>query len=380
LEPAARAAAARGTRIYHLNIGQPDIPTAPAFLENAREEAGGVLAYGPSGGQYELREAFAGYYRRLGLAIEEHDLLVTAGGSEALLFAFAAVADPGDEILTPEPCYPNYRGFAALVGATLRPISTSIEAGFALPSPEDFARHVGPRTRAVLLCNPGNPTGTLYTRSSVASLVDLARRLGLFLIVDEVYREFVYDGQEPASVLELPGSDEVAVVVDSTSKRLSACGARVGCLVTRRGAVLDAALRFAQSRLCPPVLEQRGAAAALPACAEFVAASVAEFQRRRDAALDALSRIPGVLAPRPQGAFYLMARLPVGSTDDFCRWLLEDFSVDGETVMLAPGSGFYATPGLGGDEVRIAYVLAEEPLVRAIGLIGRALDRYPHAS
>ena len=377
LEPLARAASERGTRIYSLNIGQPDLATAPSFLDNARQEEGSVLAYGPSVGLYPLRQAYAAAYRKLGLAVEESDVLVTTGGSEALAFAFAAVADPGGAVLTTEPCYPNYRGFAVMAGLELRALPTSIETGFALPGAADFEAALDERTRAILLCNPSNPTGAVYPPQALAELVELARRRGLFLIADEVYREFVYDGLEPSSILQVPGAEEVAVVVDSTSKRFSACGARVGCLLTRHGGLMDAATRFAQARLSAPVLDQKGALAALPGLAPYVAASVSEYRRRRDVTLQELARIPGVLAPRPQGAFYLMARLPVDSSDDFCRWLLESFSSGGETLMLAPGSGFYASPGRGLDEVRIAYVLEEASLRRAIGLLGEALAAYP---
>jgi len=377
LEPSARAAEERGIRIHHLNIGQPDIQTAPAFLSCSRQEEGTVLEYGPSGGLYALRAAIAAYYQRLGLDVQEKDTIVTTGGSEALLFAFMAVADPGGEVLTTEPCYPNYRGFAVMAGLELKTISTNIETGFALPPVEAFEAAVGPKTRAIVLCNPGNPTGTVYSPDALRALVALARRRGLFVIADEVYREFVYDGLTPSSILEIPGAEDVTIVVDSTSKRLSACGARVGCLVTKHPGVLDAVLRFAQARLSAPVLEQKGATAALGGAAPFIARSVAEYQSRRDRTLAALSRIEGVLAPRPGGAFYMMVRLPVRSSDDFCRWLLDDFSSGGETVMLAPGAGFYATPGRGENEVRIAYVLGEPALGRALELLGEALGRYP---
>jgi len=376
LEPSARAAEQRGTRIYSLNIGQPDICTAPRFLASARQEEGTVLAYGPSGGVYALREAMTEYYRGLGLDVEEEDLIVTTGGSEALLFALMAAADPGGAVLTPEPCYPNYRGFAVMAGLDLVPIPTSIDTGFALPSPEAFEAGIGPRTRAIIVCSPGNPTGAVYPPEALRALVELARRRGIFVISDEVYREFVYDGLKPSSILQVPGAEDVAIVVDSTSKRLSACGARVGCLVTKHRPLLEAVLRFAQARLSPPVLEQKGALAAVAGSASFVKDSVAEYQRRRDIALAELARIPGVLAPTPKGAFYLMARLPVPSSDDFCRWLLDDFSSDGETVMLAPGAGFYATPGRGEQEVRIAYVLKEAPLKRALALLGEGIERY----
>jgi aspartate aminotransferase len=377
LEPSARAAQERGIKIFHLNIGQPDIRTAPSFLGNARQDEGSILAYGPSGGLYPLRAAMAGYYAGLGIGIEEKDLIVTTGGSEAILFALMAAADPGGEVLTPEPFYPNYAGFAVMAGLTLKTIPTSIETGFALPSPDAFEAALTDRTRAIIICSPGNPTGAVYPPEALAALVDLARRRGLFIVSDEVYREFVYDGLTPSSVLQIPGADDVTILVDSTSKRLSACGARVGCLVTRHEGIQGAVLRFAQARLSAPVLEQKGAAAAIASAGPFIAESVEEYARRRDIAVAALGRIPGILAPRPRGAFYLMARLPVRSSDDFCRWLLDEFSSGGETVMLAPGSGFYATPGRGDDEARLAYVLGEVGLSRAIDLLAEALDRYP---
>ncbi len=377
LEPFARAAEQRGVKIYQLNIGQPDLHTAPHFLDGARQEEGTTLAYGPSAGLYPLRAAMAAYYRALGLAVDEADVLVTTGGSEAVFFALAAAADPGAEILTPEPFYPNYNGFSVMAGLTLRTLPTSIETGFALPPADAFEAAITPQTRAIVVCNPGNPTGSVFPREALATLVDIAKRRGVFVISDEVYREFVYDGLAPSSILQIPGAHEVAIVVDSTSKRLSACGARVGCLVTKHPELKDAVLRFAQARLSPPVLEQKGALAALPGLAPFVEESITEYQRRRDTTLDELRRIPGVYAPSPKGAFYLMARLPVRSSDDFCRWLLEEFVADGETVMLAPGSGFYATEGRGADEVRIAYVLEQSALRRAFSLLRQALDRYP---
>lgn len=379
LEPFARAAEQRGTKILSLNIGQPDIKTPAAFLRSARQEEGSVLAYGPSGGLYPAREAFAAYYRSLSLAtsIEEGDVLITTGGSEAILFALAAAADPGGEVLTPEPCYPNYKGFAVMAGLSLKTLPTSIESGFALPSTDVFEANITPNTRAIIICNPSNPTGAVYPKEALETLVSICKKRGIFLIADEVYREFVYDGLKPSSILQIPGAEEVAIIIDSTSKRLSACGARVGCMVSKHPELMSAATRFAQARLSPPVLGQKGTLASLPTAAAFISESISEYQRRRDVTLRELGSIPGVFAPTPKGAFYLMARLPVVSSDDFCRWLLSDFSSDGQTVMLAPGSGFYATPGKGEDEVRIAYVLEESALKRAFALLGEALQKYP---
>lgn len=377
LEPSARAAEQRGVKIYSLNIGQPDLHTAPGFLESARQDEGSVLAYGPSAGLYPLRAAMADYYRSFGLTIEEQDVLITTGGSEAILFAMAAAADPGEEVLTTEPCYPNYKGFAVMAGLRLRTLPTTIEDGFALPAPEAFEAAIGPATRAVIICNPSNPTGAVYERGALRSLVEIARRRGVFVIADEVYREFVYDGVVPSTLLQVPGAEDVAIVVDSTSKRLSACGARVGCLLTRHGGLRDAFARLAQARLSAPVLGQRGTLAALPRLGAFLRDCIPEYERRRNLTLREIAKIPGVFAPTPKGAFYLMARLPVRSADDFCRWLLDDFSAAGETVMLAPGSGFYASPGRGGNEVRIAYVLEEAALTRALAILAEALQRYP---
>lgn len=377
LESSARAAELRGIKIYSLNIGQPDLHTAPGFLGAARQEEGSVLAYGPSGGLYPLRSAMAAYYRSFGVSVDEQDVLVTSGGSEAIFFALAAAADPGDEVLTSEPFYPNYQGFAVMAGLALRTLPTSIEDGFALPAPDAFDAAIGPRTRAVIVCSPSNPTGAVYPQAALRRLVEIARSKGVFVIADEVYREFVYDGLLPASLLQIPGAEDVAVIVDSTSKRLSACGARVGCLVTRHEGLKDAVMRFAQARLCAPALGQKGALAALPGLSAFLPACVSEYQRRRDATHAGLARIPGVFAARPQGAFYMMARLPVRSSDDFCRWLLEEFSSGGETLMLAPGTGFYTSAGRGEDEVRIAYVLQEAALNRALEILVEALHRYP---
>lgn len=377
LEPHARRALDRGVKIYHLNIGQPDIPTPAAFLERARLQPGQVLAYSPSAGLTPFRQALAGYYRSLGLPVEEGDVLVTTGGSEALLFALLTLCDPGDEVITPEPYYPNYRMFSMVAGAEIRPLPTHIEDGFRLPPPQAFADAVTPRTRAILLCNPSNPTGAVYQREDLEAVIRLCQERGLTLIADEVYREFVYGDGAPQSVLSLPGGAEVAVVVDSLSKRFSACGARIGCLVSKRREIVDAATRFAMSRLSPPTLGQLGGAAALADPAAFVTPMIAEFARRRDVLKEELRRLPGVLAPEPQGAFYLMARLPVDESERFCEWLLTDFQSDGETVMLAPGPGFYATPGAGQREVRIAYVLGSEPLRRAVQLLGLALEAYP---
>ncbi len=384
LEPLARKATERGTKIYHLNIGQPDIATPEAFVKRAQLRPGEVLSYSPSAGLYPYRQALAAYYNTtisgLAVPITESDVLVTTGGSEALLFTMFALCDAGDEIITPEPYYPNYGMFALMAGATLRPLPTRIEDGFSLPSPAAFAAAVTPRTRAILLCNPSNPTGAVYSRAALTEVVELCRSRGLVLICDEVYRDFIYaegEAARPQSVLQIPGAAEIAVVIDSLSKRFSACGARIGCLISKNAEIVDATTRFAMSRLSPPTLGQLGGLGALEEPGPFVAGMIEKFRRRRDVLMHELRRLPGVLAPEAQGAFYLMTRLPVASSERFCEWLLTDFSHNGETVMLAPGPGFYRTPGSGQDEVRIAYVLGEEPLRRAVELIGLALAKYP---
>ena len=379
LEPLARRASDRGVKIYHLNIGQPDIATPTEFVEHARLTPGEVLSYSPSAGLYPYRQALAKYYSSLGLAvpIEERDLLITTGGSEAILFTLLALCDPGDEVITPEPYYPNYGMFALMAGAELKTLPTRIEDGFRLPSPTEFVRAVTPKTRAILLCNPSNPTGAVYSREALAEVVKLCREHNLTLICDEVYRDFVYGGQKKQSVLELPEAADVAVVIDSLSKRFSACGARIGCLLSKRADILDATTRFAMSRLSPPTLGQLGGMAAIEDPGPFVDGMIEQFRRRRDVLTEELAKLPGVLAPQAQGAFYLMTKLPVDSAERFCSWLLDDFSHNGETVMLAPGPGFYKTPGAGQSEVRIAYVLGEQPLRRAVDLLGRALVAYP---
>lgn len=376
LEPLAQVARQKNIKIYHLNIGQPDIPTPAPFLNHARLTPGQVLAYSPSAGLYALRTEWARHYSQLGLPIQEEDLLVTTGGSEALMFALLALCNPGEEIITPEPFYPNYRMFTMMAGARIRPLPTTIENNFQLPSPETFANAITDKTKAILLCNPSNPTGAVYSRESLEEVVALCLKKGIALIADEVYREFVYEG-EPRSILSIAKADEVAIVIDSFSKRFSACGARVGCLVSKIAPIIDAATRFAMSRLSPPTLGQLGGTAMLAQADSFVPGMITEFRHRRDVLMEELNRLPGVFAPKAQGAFYLMVRLPVDSAENFCRWLLTDFSYQGETIMLAPGPGFYETPGTGTQEVRMAYVLGAEPLRHAVQLLGRALLAYP---
>lgn len=375
LEPFARQAIEKNKTIFHLNIGQPDIPTPAEFLQHARMNQGEILSYSPSVGMYEFRKSWVSYYNKLGLSIDENDVLVTTGGSEALLFTIMALCNPDDEIITPEPYYPNYTTFAMMAGAKIRPLTCKIEDGFALPPIEDFERSLTPKTKAILLCNPSNPTGAVYTQQALKKLVELCQKRGIALISDEVYREFVYS-QEPHSILSIPGAFEVAIVIDSLSKRFSACGARIGALVTKIKDVLSAATRFAMSRLSPPSLGQLGGIAVLSDPAPFVNPMIEQFKKRQQVLSWGLQNIKGVLSNQPQGAFYVMAKLPVQSSEHFCQWLLTDFSYDNETVMLAPGPGFYGHDNLGLDEVRIAYVLDEHKLTRALELLKEALNSY----
>lgn len=377
LVPLAEAAKARGVRVYHLNIGQPDIPTPAGMLDAYRNHGLSVIAYGHSGGLWEYRENLARHYRQHGIEVEKEHVLVTTGGSEAIIFATLAVTDPGDEVIVPEPFYTNYNGFAVETGARLVPVPCRPEDGYALPPLSEIRAHVTAKTRALLLSNPSNPTGHVHTREEMERLRDLAVEHDLFFLSDEAYRDFTYDGAEHVSVHHLPGMEERGILLDSISKRYSACGARVGCLVTKNQEVLDCALRFGQARLCPPTLEQMAANAALSTPQSYLDEVRDEYRRRRDAVFAALSAMPGVFARKPKGAFYAMVRLPVADADAFSAWMLSDFSDRGETVMLAPGGGFYATPGLGRQEVRLAFVLNVEALRRSMEILARALEAYP---
>jgi aspartate aminotransferase len=378
LMPLAEAARSRGVHVYHLNIGQPDLET-PQPMRAKLALAPRVFAYSPSAGTSECLAALSGYYRRLGLALGPDELVLTAGGSEALLFAMLACAGVGDEAIVVEPFYTNYQAFATMTGVRLVALRARGEDGFHLPPSEEFRRALTPRTRLVLLCNPGNPTGTVYRRDELERAASFCREHGLFLVVDEVYREFVYDGHKATSVLELAGCEELAVVVDSLSKRYSACGMRLGCLATRNRDVLGAALRMAQARLSPPGLAQLVALGIDELPADYAQGIVREYQARRDVLFEGLSRLPGVFLRKPEGAFYFVARLPVEDSEDFAAWLLGEFSHQGATVMVAPAAGFYATPGLGRDEVRIAYVLRAQDLEASVRILGQALPQYQAA-
>jgi aspartate aminotransferase len=375
LMPLADEAKRRGVKVYHLNIGQPDLETPPAMRARLAQ-APSVLAYTPSAGTAECLDTLREYYRRLGIALEKDQIIATTGGSEAILFALMACANEGDEALVIEPFYTNYTAFATMAGVRLVPLRARGEDGFHLPPVEEWRKALTPRTRLLLLCNPGNPTGTVYRRDEVLAALAFCKENGLFLVADEVYRELVYDGRTATSVLSLPGGDEAAIVVDSLSKRYSACGIRLGCLVTRNPDVYGAALRMAQGRLSPPGLAQLVALGANDLGPDYAQGMVSEYQSRRDVLFEGLSRIPGVFLRKPEGAFYFVARLPIDDGEDFASWLLTDYAHEGATVMVAPAEGFYATPGLGRDEVRIAYVLERRDLEAAVRILAHAIPTY----
>ena len=377
LKPIADQARAAGKTIYNLNIGQPDIPTPPSFLDGVKSLPK-VLAYSPSQGLDEAVEALVSYYEDQNIPLEREQVIITAGGSEAITFALLAVTDPGDEIVVPEPFYTNYNSYATMAGVQIRPIETRAETGFRLPDRRAIERVITLKTKAILFCNPGNPTGTVYTRNELEMLRDVAVQRDLFLISDEVYREFVYDGWTHTSVLHLDGLEERAILVDSISKRFSACGARIGTIASRDSSVMQAALKFAQARLSPPTLGQLGLIHFLKSSTyrREVAEMITEFEQRRNLVYEEISKIPNVICRKPQGAFYIIAKLPIGDAEGFCSWLLREFEVEGETVLMAPAADFYKTPGKGRDEVRLAYVLNTQALKRAIEILRAGLDAY----
>jgi aspartate aminotransferase len=377
LVPFADAARKRGVHIYHLNIGQPDIPTPREMIDAYRGYDETVLAYGHSAGSLEYRQSLAEYYERYDIAVSAEQILVTTGGSEAIIFALMAVCGDGDNILVPEPFYTNYTGFAVMAGVEVRPIPTSAGDGFHLPPRAAIEAAMDKRTRAVLYSSPGNPTGAVFGREELEMLRDLALEHGLYLIADEVYREFVYDGQRHTSLFHLDGLEDRGILIDSVSKRFSACGARIGCIISRNRELNDIVLRFGQARLCPPTVDQIAARAALATPQSYLDDVRTEYEKRRDVLVGALQKLPGVGCTMPAGAFYLMAQLPVDDADDFCQWILREFEQDGKSVMMAPGDGFYVSPGGGKREVRIAYVLRSEDLVDAVGVLAAALEAYP---
>jgi len=374
--PYADAAKARGINVYHLNIGQPDFPSPPEVLERVRGFDGRVLDYAPSQGLRVVREAWSAYYSAQGLDVPVDSILVTTGGSEAIMFALASVADPGDNVLVFEPTYTNYCGFAAAVSVKLKALALDPLHGYALPPMDLVEQAIDPGTRAILLCNPNNPTGSVYSRATLSAFLDLAERHELFLIVDEVYREFLYDGADYANILDIAPRSKNVIMVDSVSKRFNVCGARIGCLATTNENVYQGALRLAQARLSSPTVEQLAVVPLLQNPLPYTVPLVQDYRRRRDAALAHVRQIPGVGYSEPQGAFYMIVRLPVRNSEAFARWMLESFSDNGETVFVAPMAGFYVSPGRGQDEVRLAFVLDEMRLARAAALLRLGVERY----
>ena len=377
LVPFAEIAIKAGKKVYHLNIGQPDIETPKLALEAIHNFNDKVIEYSHSAGSESYRKGLANYYQNIGIGINYNEIIVTTGGSEALLFILNSCLDHGDEIIIPEPFYANYNGFSTSAGVTVKPISTSIDHGFALPKISEFEKLITPKTKAILICNPGNTTGYLYSKQELETLRDLVIKHNLFLFADEVYREFSYDGEEHHSILKLDGLEQHAIVIDSTSKRYSMCGIRVGCIASKNKEVMDTAMKFAQARLSPPTLGQVAAEGALHTDASYFEEVSAEYVSRRDLLVDGLNKIQGVICPKPKGAFYAIAQLPVDDAEKFCQWLLEDFDLNKETVMLAPAGGFYSTPNTGIDQVRIAYVLSKESLKKALACLDAALKSYP---
>ena len=378
LTPYADKAKQKGLKVYHLNIGQPDIETPPSIIEAVHEANVKVLEYSPSQGFESYRKKLTGYYSSRNIQVNADEIIVTTGGSEAILFALMSCLNPGDEVIIPEPFYANYNGFAVSAAIKVVPINSSIEDNFALPPIEAFEKAVTPNTKAIMICNPNNPTGYLYSKVELEVLRDICLKHDLFLFSDEAYREFCYDGQTHISALQLEGLEQHAILLDTISKRYSACGARIGALVTHNQEVLNAVLKFAQARLSPPTFEQILGEAACGLPDNYFDAVLAEYASRRDLLVKRLQAMEGVTCPNPGGAFYAMAKLPVKSSENFCQWLLEEFEHEGATVMMAPASGFYATPGLGQDEVRLAYVLNEEAIGKAMDCLEAALKAYPN--
>ncbi|RYZ20339.1 MAG: pyridoxal phosphate-dependent aminotransferase [Chitinophagaceae bacterium] len=376
LVPYAEAAKKRGTHVFHLNIGQPDVETPPAILDAVRNADITVLEYSHSAGNESYRRKLTEYYKKVGINVGPDEIIITTGGSEAIQFGFFTCLNPGDEVIVPEPYYANYNGFAVAAGVTVVPITARIETGFALPPIADFEKVITPKTRAIIVCNPNNPTGYLYSREEMEALKEICLKHNLYLFSDEAYREFCYDGAY-ISALHLEGMDQHVVLMDTVSKRYSACGARLGAFVTKNKSVLATAMKFAQARLSPPGLAQIMGEAAVDLPDSYFDAPKAEYQARRDLLVRRLNAMEGVFCPNPGGAFYAIARLPIDDADTFCQWLLESFEHQGKTVMLAPATGFYGTPGLGKNEVRLAYVLNQGDLDEAMDCLEAALKVYP---
>lgn len=377
LAPLAAAAKERGTKVYHLNIGQPDLPTPQCGLDALKNIDRKILEYSPSQGNLSYRKKLCDFYKKFNINVTPDDIIITSGGSEAVLFSFMSCLNPGDEIIIPEPAYANYMAFAISVGAKIKTIATSIEEGFALPKVEQFEKLINERTRAIMICNPNNPTGYLYTRREMNQIRDLVKKYDLYLFSDEVYREYIYTGSPYISAMHLQGIENNTILIDSVSKRYSECGIRIGALITKNEEIRKAVMKFCQARLSPPLIGQIVAEASLDAPQSYYRDVYDEYVERRKCLIDGLNRIPGVYSPIPMGAFYTVAKLPVDDSDKFCRWCLEEFSYEGETVMMAPASGFYTTPGAGRNQVRIAYVLKREDLQRALFILQKALEAYP---
>lgn len=377
LMPLAEAARARGTKIYQLNIGQPDLPTPQVGLDALKQIDRTILEYSPSDGYRSLREKLAEYYAQYQINLTPDDIIVTAGGSEAVLFAFMSCLNPGDEIIVPEPAYANYMAFAISAGAKIVTVPSSIEKGFALPPVEDFEKLITPRTKGILICNPNNPTGYLYTQREMNQIRDLVKKYDLFLFSDEVYREYCYTGAPYISAFHLPGIEEQVVLIDSVSKRYSECGIRIGAIITKHKELKKNVMKFCQARLSPPLLGQIVAEASIGTSEEYMLMTYNEYVERRKFLIDGINKIPGCYTPIPMGAFYTVVSLPVDDADKFCEWCLREFQYEGATVFMAPASGFYTTPGMGRNEVRMAYVLNKEDLAQALTVLAEALKAYP---
>ncbi len=380
LAPLSDAAKARGIKVYHLNIGQPDLPTPESALNAIRNIQNKVLEYSPSDGYRYYRENLVNYYAKYNIDLNPDDIIVTAGGSEAVLFAFLACLNPGDEIIIPEPAYANYMAFAVSTGAIIKTIPSFMETGFALPPIKEFEKLINPRTKGILICNPNNPTGYVYTPEEMEQIRKMVKKYNLYLFSDEVYREFIYTDIPYVSACHLKGKEENVILIDSVSKRYSECGIRIGALITKNKKVHDTVMKFCQARLSPPLIGQIAANASLDESEAYMQQNFEEYRSRRDFLIERLNKIPGVYSPMPMGAFYTLASLPVDDADEFCAWCLSDFEYEGETIFMAPASGFYVTPGLGKNEVRIAYVLNKTDLDRALTILEKALEAYPKKS
>jgi aspartate aminotransferase len=376
LVPYSEIAKKKGNKVYHLNIGQPDIKTPEVAMNAVKNIDLTILEYSHSAGNESYRKKLSAYYINQDISVNIEDIIITTGGSEALMFAMGSTMDQGDEIIIPEPFYANYNGFSTASGVSVVPVISTIETGFALPAVEDFEKLITPKTKAILICNPGNPTGYLYSKEEIMKLAALVKKHDLFLISDEVYREFTYDGDVHYSVMNVPGLEEHAIMIDSVSKRYSMCGARIGCIVSKNKEVMATAMKFAQARLSPPTIEQIASEAALNTPQSYFDEVISEYRERRDTLIEELNKIDGVIVSKPKGAFYCIAQLPVDNADAFAQWLLESYDLDGETVMVAPAAGFYSTPGMGLNQVRIAYVLKKADLISAVRILKAAIPVY----